>query len=172
MLPNHDMMEVVSVGVPLACLGWHRVSWMADKYIYIYIYIYIVYMWQKSSVFSHGSAQRNVAGHLIGKMSLKQHGHFATNGFVFPVIRQILQNTEKSTLNLWIVVNKKCKCFLNNKPMMRRNYIHTFIYERSFLACQTFQISNFQLVYTQLTLQNAHTRSHKATYHDEDTIYY
>ena len=55
---------------------------------------------------------------------------------------------------------------------MRRNYIHTFIYERSFLACQTFQISNFTSVYTQLTSQNAHVRSYKATYHDEDTIYY
>ena len=43
-------------------------------------------------------------------MSLKQHGHFATNGFVFPLFRQMLQNTEKSTLNLWIVVNRiKCK---------------------------------------------------------------
>ena len=47
-------------------------------------------------------------------MSLKQHGHFATNGFVFPLFRQMLQNTEKSTLNLWIVVNRiKCKRFLN-----------------------------------------------------------
>ena len=55
---------------------------------------------------------------------------------------------------------------------MRWNYIHTFIYERSFLACQTFQVSNFTSVYTQLTSQNAHTRSYKATYHDEDTIYY
>ena len=42
-------------------------------YIYsVYIYIYIVYMWQMSSVFSHESAQRNDAGHLIMKMSLKQ----------------------------------------------------------------------------------------------------
>ena len=76
-------------------------------YIHIYIYIYIVHMWQKSSVFFHESAQRNVAGHLIDKMSLKQHGHFATNGFVFPLIRQMLQNTQKSILNLWIVVNRK-----------------------------------------------------------------
>ena len=76
-------------------------------YIHIYIYIYIVHMWQKSSVFFHESAQRNVAGHLIDKMSLKQHGHFATNGFVFPFIRQMLQNTQKSILNLWIVVNRK-----------------------------------------------------------------
>ena len=37
----------------------------------IYIYIYI-YMSQMSSVFSHESAQRNDAGHLIDKMSLKQ----------------------------------------------------------------------------------------------------
>ena len=34
------------------------------------------------------------------KISLKQHGHFGTNGFVFPLLRQMLQNTEKSTLNL------------------------------------------------------------------------
>ena len=85
-------------------------------------------------------------------MSLKQHGHFATNCFVFPLIRQMLQNMEKSTLNKWIVVNrKKCKRYLNSKPIMRRNYIHTFIYQRSFLAYQTFQISNFTSVYTQLT---------------------
>ena len=35
-------------------------------------------------------------------MSLKQHGHFITNGVVFPLNRQMLQTTEKSTLNLWI----------------------------------------------------------------------
>ena len=34
-------------------------------HIYVYIYIYIVYMWHMSSVFSHESAQRNDAGHLI-----------------------------------------------------------------------------------------------------------
>ena len=73
-------------------------------------------------------------------MYLKQHGHFATNGFVFPLFRQMLQNTEKSTLNLWIVVNRiKCKRFLNSKPITRRRYIHTFIYERSFLALFRFQ---------------------------------
>ena len=126
-----------------------------------------------SSVFSHESVQRNDAGHLIDKMSLKQHGHFATNGFVFPLFRQMLQNKEKSTLNLRIVVNRiKCKRFLNSKPITRRRYIHTFIYERSFLACQIFQISNFTSEYTPLTSQNAHTSSFKATYHDGDTIYY
>ena len=31
-------------------------------------------------------------------MSLKQHGHFATNGFMFPLFRQMLQNTEKNNL--------------------------------------------------------------------------
>ena len=52
------------------------------------------------------------------KMSLLQHGHVVTNGFVFPLFRQMLQNTEKSTLNLWIVVNrKKCKRFLIGKPI-------------------------------------------------------
>ena len=79
----------------------------------------------------------------------------------------------KSTLNLWIVVNRiKCKRFLKSKPITRRRYIHTFIDERSFLACQTFQISNFTSEYTPLTSQNAHTSSFKATYHDGDTIYY
>ena len=59
---------------------------------------------------------------------------------------------KKSTLDLWIVVNrKKCKRLLNSKPIMRRNYIHTIIYERSFLSCQTFQISNFTSVFTQRT---------------------
>ena len=55
---------------------------------------------------------------------------------------------------------------------MRQSYIHTFIYERSFLACQTCQISSFTSEYTQLTLQNAHARLSKATYHDEDILYY
>ena len=36
-----------------------------------YIYIYILYIWQKSSVFSHESAQRNVAGHLEDKKIFK-----------------------------------------------------------------------------------------------------
>ena len=80
---------------------------------------------------------------------------------------------KKTTLNLWIVVNRiKCKRFLNCKPITRRRYIHTFIYERLFLACQTFQISNFTSEYTPLTSQNAHTSSFKVTYHDGDTIYY
>ena len=39
-----------------------------NKYIYC---IYIVYMWQMSSVFSHESAQRNDAGHLIDKNVFK-----------------------------------------------------------------------------------------------------
>ena len=78
-----------------------------------------------------------------------------------------------TTLNLWIVVNRiKCKRFLNSKPITRRRYIHTFIYERLFLACQTFQNSSFTSEYTPLTSQNAHTSSFKATYHDGDTIYY
>ena len=73
----------------------------------------------------------------------------------------------KSTIELWIVVNrKKCKRVLNSKPIMRRSYILSFIYKRSFLACQTFQISNFMSEYTQQTSQNAHTRSYKATYYD------
>ena len=62
------------------------------------------------SVFSYESAQRNDAGHLIDEMSSKHHGQFATLGFVFPLLRQMLQNTEKSKLNLWIVVNKKNAC--------------------------------------------------------------
>ena len=47
---------------------------------------------------------------------------------MFPLFRQMLQNTEKSTLNPWIVVNRiKCKRFRNSKPITRRRYIHTFI---------------------------------------------
>ena len=74
-------------------------------YIYIYINIYIVYMWQKSSVFSHESAQHNVAGHLIGKISLKQHGDFATNGFVFPLIRLLAAAILKMHLYFDILIN-------------------------------------------------------------------
>ena len=40
--------------------------WASDTHThtYIYIHICIVYMWQKTSVSSHESAQRNVTGHL------------------------------------------------------------------------------------------------------------
>ena len=128
---------------------------------------------QKSPTIMLHVRRQDIYIYIYMKMSLKQHGHFATNGFMFPLFRQMLQNTEKSTLNLWIVVNgKKCKRFPNSKPIMGRSCIYTFIYERSFLACQTFQISNFTLEYTQLTSQNAHTSSYKATYHNKDTIYY
>ena len=37
-----------------------KISFEVGNYIYIYMY-----MWQMSSVFSHESAQRNDAGHLI-----------------------------------------------------------------------------------------------------------
>ena len=33
--------------------------------------------------------------HTHTHICIKYHGHFATNGFVFPLIRQMLQNTEK-----------------------------------------------------------------------------
>ena len=59
------------------------------------MYTYIVYMGQMSSVFPHESAQRNDAGIKFMKISLKQHGHFATNGFVFSLVRQMLQNPVK-----------------------------------------------------------------------------
>ena len=55
---------------------------------------------------------------------------------------------------------------------MRQSYIHTFIYERLFLACVTFQIWNFTSGYTHLESQNVHTMSYKATYYNTDTIYY
>ena len=41
------------------------------------------------------------------KMLSKQHSHFATVGVVLPLFRQMLQNTKKSTLNLWIVINRE-----------------------------------------------------------------
>ena len=94
---------------------------------------------------------------------------------IFPVWHQsfIVKSSGRTSwqTNKHTGLTEKCKRFLNSKPIMRRSYIHTFIYERSFLACQTFQISNFTSEYIQLTSQNAHTRSYKATYHDEDTIY-
>ena len=141
-------------------------------YIYIYVYIYIVYMWQMS-VFSHESAQRNDVGHLIYGNVFKTTRSFRYQWFRVSTHQANATKHGKSTLNLWIVVNrKKCKRFLNSKPITRRSYIHTFIYDRSFLACQTFHISNFTSEYTQLMSQNAQTSSYKATYHDEDTIYY
>ena len=35
------------------------------------------------------------------KMSLKQHGHFATNGFVFPLLSEMLQNTVKKNIYIY-----------------------------------------------------------------------
>ena len=138
--------------------------------IYIYIYIYIVYMWQMS-VFSHESAQRNDAGHLIDKSVFKTTPSFCYQWFRVSTLQANATKHGKSTLNLWIVVNRiKCKRFLNSKPITRRRYIHTFINERSFLACQTFQISNFTSEYTPLSSQNAHTSSYKATYHDVSRV--
>ena len=49
--------------------------------MYIYIYIYIMYMWQMSSVFSHESAQRNDAGHLIDKNVFKTTRSFCYQWF-------------------------------------------------------------------------------------------
>ena len=77
-------------------------------------------------------------------MSSKQHGNFAILGFVLPLIRQIPQNTEKYNFKpMNCSVQNECKRFQNIRPVMRQIYIYTFIYERSFLAGQTFQISNF-----------------------------
>ena len=45
------------------------------------IYIYIMYMWQMSSVFSHESAQRNDAGHLIDKNVFKTIRSFCYQWF-------------------------------------------------------------------------------------------
>ena len=67
-------------------------------------------MWQMSSVFSHESAQRNDAGHLRDEMSSKQHGHFATLGFVFQLFRQMLKSG-------------------NTKPKVaKRHFIYIYIY--------------------------------------------
>ena len=44
-------------------------------------YICIVHMWQKSSVCSHESAQRNVAGHLIDKNVFKATRSFRYQWF-------------------------------------------------------------------------------------------
>ena len=50
-------------------------------FIYMFIYIYIMYMWQMSSVFSHESAQRNDAGHLIDKNVFKTTQSFCYQWF-------------------------------------------------------------------------------------------
>ena len=125
----------------------HKTKYQNSIHIYIYIYI-----------------DKNV---------FKTTRSFCYQWFHVSTLQANATKHGKTTLNLWIVVNRiKCKRFLNSKPITRRRYIHTFIYERLFLACQTFQISNFTSEYTPLTSQNAHTSSFKATYHDGDTIYY
>ena len=142
---------------------------------YIYIYTYILYLWQMSSVFSHESAQRNDAGHVIDENVFKTTRPFCYQWF--RVSTRQANATKHGKINFKPMncsYQKKCKRFVNSKPIMRRSYIHTFICERErpFLACQTFQISNFTSEYIQLRSQNAHPMSYKATYHDEDTIYY
>ena len=51
------------------------------RHIDIYIYIYKMYMWQMSSVFSHESARRNDAGHLIDKNVFKTTRSFCYQWF-------------------------------------------------------------------------------------------
>ena len=71
--PGCKIMEWINNSYPHKSLYYNDLSMTLMKsmhrrvYIYIYIYIYIMYMWQMSSVFSHESAQRNDAGHLIDK---------------------------------------------------------------------------------------------------------
>ena len=62
-------------------LNYNRNSIICYICIYIYIYIYIMYMWQMSSVFSHESAQRNDAGHLIDKNVFKTTRSFCYQWF-------------------------------------------------------------------------------------------
>ena len=62
-------------------------------YIYICIYIYIVYMWQMSSVFSHESAQRNDAGHLICENVFKTTRPCCYQWFRVSTRQAMLQNT-------------------------------------------------------------------------------
>ena len=94
--------------------------------------------------FKHESAQCNNAGHLIYENVFKTTRPFCYLRFRVTTLQANATKHGKSTLNLCIVFNrKKCKRFLNSKPIMRWSYIHTFIYERSFLACQNFKVSNF-----------------------------
>ena len=56
---------------------------------------------QWTDMSTHNVHQRNLVYfrmYIYIYISLKQHGHFATNGFVFPLIRQMLQNTKKNQL--------------------------------------------------------------------------
>ena len=53
------------------------------------------------------------------KMSLKQHGHFATNGFVFPLIRQMLINHSYCQTRSALLAAAILKCII---------YIYTISY--------------------------------------------
>ena len=69
------------------------------------MYIYIVYMWQKSSVFSHESAQRNVAGHLVDKNIFKTTRSFRYQWFRVST-HQFLDGRRQqrvSRLKIWMV---------------------------------------------------------------------
>ena len=125
------------------------------------------------SILPRECSTHNGAGHLIDENVFKTTRPFCYQWFRVPT-RQAnsTKHGKRNFKHLNRSLQKKCKRFLKSKPMMGRSYIHTFIYESSFLACQTFQISNFTSEYIQLMSQNAHTRSYTATYHDEGTIYY
>ena len=84
---NMDIMHPITYTYPHAVCTWFCCDYIIGfykirviyicMYVYVYIYMYmyiyinIVYMWQMSSVFSHESAQRNDAGHLIDKNVFK-----------------------------------------------------------------------------------------------------
>ena len=62
------------------------------------------------------------------KMSLKQHGHFATNGFVFPLLSEMLQNTVKK--NIYILTEPRC-----SSKSTHTDIKSTPVYSRQAVSC-------------------------------------
>ena len=76
--------------------------------LFLSLSLSLVYMWQMSSVFSHESLQRNVAGHLIDENVFKTTRSFRYHWFLVSTLHaNATKHGQKSILNLWIVVNRK-----------------------------------------------------------------
>ena len=106
-----------------------------SSYIYIYIYIYIEREREREretvrerQIERERGREREREGERWKKIVFQ-----TTRQFLLPMVScfhssgKCYKTRIKSTLNLWIVVNRiKCERFLNSKPIMRRSYILTF----------------------------------------------
>ena len=88
-----------------------------NDFIRQHIYIYIVYMWQMSPVFSHESAQRNDAGHLICENVFKTTRPFCYQWFrvstrqaMLITIHRFKHETHYWRRPSWKCISNACVC--------------------------------------------------------------